>query len=587
MADKIQLRRDLAANWTSNNPVLAQGEEGYELDTGRRKVGDGATAWTGLPYSGNTDHGLLGGLGDDDHPQYHNDTRGDARYYTQAQVDAQQLAQDNAIALKYDASNPNGYETPAQLSARDMANRNRANHTGTQTAATISDFVTAVQSAETNTTLQNIGNLLRYTNEDGVQFDIDLTPYLDDTNLARIVSGVVLQVGPDWVMRITRDDSSTFDINVNDLRDGISDHGTLGGLTDDDHPQYHNDARGDARYYTQSQVDAQQLAQDTNIGNNATNISSNTSAISANSGAISTLQSEQATQDAAIALNTAKVSADGPVSTHSDVDLTGIQTGDSVEWDGLKLVPRAILNGFTVFPIWAEENGGLDNNAFEWSYGNGATGASIGVPLGTDCELFALSFNAETFGTSVSFNLQKNQTTEATVNFVANNTALLLPTPVPFALGDLYGVQTNTVNGGMTDARVIAWFRQKATAIFPTPDNQVVNGAAPGFASGTFATVPGMTTNVVLTDTGKIKATATYSAVRAGGTNAVSEFRVVINGDNGLSFPETLSTFNDTGAISHSVTGLAAGTYSVSVEAQTTQPINIAAIQLDATATED
>lgn len=29
---------------------------------------------------------------------------------------------------------------------------------------------------------------------------------------------------------------------------GVSDHGDLTGLADDDHPQYHNDARGDARY---------------------------------------------------------------------------------------------------------------------------------------------------------------------------------------------------------------------------------------------------------------------------------------------------------------------------------------------------
>lgn len=28
----------------------------------------------------------------------------------------------------------------------------------------------------------------------------------------------------------------------------LTDHGGLAGLTDDDHPQYHNDARGDARY---------------------------------------------------------------------------------------------------------------------------------------------------------------------------------------------------------------------------------------------------------------------------------------------------------------------------------------------------
>ena len=30
---------------------------------------------------------------------------------------------------------------------------------------------------------------------------------------------------------------------------GVSDHGALTGLADDDHTQYHNDARGDARYY--------------------------------------------------------------------------------------------------------------------------------------------------------------------------------------------------------------------------------------------------------------------------------------------------------------------------------------------------
>lgn len=36
---------------------------------------------------------------------------------------------------------------------------------------------------------------------------------------------------------------------------GVSDHGALVGLADDDHLQYHTDARGDTRYYTQSQID--------------------------------------------------------------------------------------------------------------------------------------------------------------------------------------------------------------------------------------------------------------------------------------------------------------------------------------------
>jgi hypothetical protein len=37
---------------------------------------------------------------------------------------------------------------------------------------------------------------------------------------------------------------------------GVTDHGALTGLTDDDHSIYHTDARGDARYYTQTAADA-------------------------------------------------------------------------------------------------------------------------------------------------------------------------------------------------------------------------------------------------------------------------------------------------------------------------------------------
>ncbi len=48
-----------------------------------------------------------------------------------------------ALNAKYDASNPNNYETPTQLNARDTANRSRANHTGTQLTSTISDFSSA------------------------------------------------------------------------------------------------------------------------------------------------------------------------------------------------------------------------------------------------------------------------------------------------------------------------------------------------------------------------------------------------------------------------------------------------------------
>lgn len=52
-------------------------------------------AWIASP-AGVTDHGLLSGLSDDDHPQYHTDARGDARYYTQAQVDTSLSSKANA-----------------------------------------------------------------------------------------------------------------------------------------------------------------------------------------------------------------------------------------------------------------------------------------------------------------------------------------------------------------------------------------------------------------------------------------------------------------------------------------------------------
>jgi hypothetical protein len=114
-------------------------------------------AFVALPYvpktTGYTDHGFLSGLGDDDHTQYHNDTRGDVRYYTKT-------ANDTLLALKVDKvggkglstedyttaekTKLSGVATGATANSTDATLLSRANHTGTQLAATISDFNTAV-----------------------------------------------------------------------------------------------------------------------------------------------------------------------------------------------------------------------------------------------------------------------------------------------------------------------------------------------------------------------------------------------------------------------------------------------------------
>ncbi len=47
---RLQVRQDTAANWTGINPVLLAGELGRETDTGKIKIGNGSTAWSGLSY---------------------------------------------------------------------------------------------------------------------------------------------------------------------------------------------------------------------------------------------------------------------------------------------------------------------------------------------------------------------------------------------------------------------------------------------------------------------------------------------------------------------------------------------------------
>lgn len=50
MGKRIQQRRDTEENWTAANPVLADGEFGWERDFNRLKIGDGVTHWLDLPY---------------------------------------------------------------------------------------------------------------------------------------------------------------------------------------------------------------------------------------------------------------------------------------------------------------------------------------------------------------------------------------------------------------------------------------------------------------------------------------------------------------------------------------------------------
>jgi hypothetical protein len=82
----------------------------------------------------------------------------------------------------------------------------------THTPPDLSGFLTS----ETLTSLSLSSNILTYTDENGDDTNIDLTLYLDDTNLARLVSG---SVDVNGIATFTRDDETTFTVDFSSLFD--------------------------------------------------------------------------------------------------------------------------------------------------------------------------------------------------------------------------------------------------------------------------------------------------------------------------------------------------------------------------------
>ena len=96
---------------------------------------------------------------------------------------------------------------------------------------------------------------------------------------------------------------------------GVTDHGALTGLADDDHTQYHTDARGDARYYVQGTVDAALAGK----------------ADSSHTQAISTITGLQTALDGKAASS----------HTHplSQIDQSGATSGQVPKWNGSAWAP--------------------------------------------------------------------------------------------------------------------------------------------------------------------------------------------------------------------------------------------------------
>ena len=134
----------------------------------------------------------------------------------------------------------------------------------------------------------------------------------------------------------------------------------------------------------------------------------------------------------------------------------GVVGGLTVD-DIRNYIQNNLTQGYSVFPIWVEENGNLSNNNRQWSGGNGSVG-NVNFPL-LDCDIFAVSLHGEIEGTSVSIDLMKNDALAETVTFSGGSRIIDLTTPLSYVREDLLGYRTNTVVGTWTDARILAWIR--------------------------------------------------------------------------------------------------------------------------------
>lgn len=109
-------------------------------------------------------------------------------------------------------TNNSGYITDYTVTQVDVTQHQAALSI---TESQISDLQSYLTS-ETVTSISLATNTLSYTDENGTTTDLDLSLYLDDTNLARITSGTVAANG---VATFSRDDASTFTVDFSPLLD--------------------------------------------------------------------------------------------------------------------------------------------------------------------------------------------------------------------------------------------------------------------------------------------------------------------------------------------------------------------------------
>ena len=114
------------------------------------------------------------------------------------------------------------------------------------------------------------------------------------------------------------------------------------------------------------------------------------------------------------------------------------------------------------FAIWAEESADLNNNSFEWAYGNGNnTPAGMGVVIPFACELISFCLTHEA---NANTTVELWQNTSGTGQRVSTSNSRKgitnLDTPHAIAEGDVINFKTITGSSASNGSVVTAWFRR-------------------------------------------------------------------------------------------------------------------------------
>jgi hypothetical protein len=164
------------------------------------------------------------------------------------------------LKATYDINNDGIVDNSDKLDNQDGSYYlDRTNHTGTQTVSTISDFDTEVS---------NNPDVVANTAKVSADGSINTHSDVDTSGQA---NGKVLTYN-----------ATSGKYEPQTPASGVTDHGLLSGLSDDDHPQYHNDSRADTWLNGKSTDDVSEgttnkYYSDTLVSNNL-DVSANTSA---------------------------------------------------------------------------------------------------------------------------------------------------------------------------------------------------------------------------------------------------------------------------------------------------------------------